>query len=589
MCSIVGYVGTDQASPILVESLQQMEYRGYDSVGIATNSDSKISVKKGIGKVKEVNNNEKLDSMLGNMGIGHTRWATHGRVNIENAHPHMCNSNSIGVVHNGIIENHVELKEELENNHNIVFKSSTDTEVIPNLLQVNFEKSKDIKKAVIDTMDKLKGHYSFVALFKTGEMVGVKNHEPLILGMDKTDLLLTSDVVGMPESVSSVIYLENNQFVIIKEHNYKIFDFGGNVVQSVIKEIPKYYQSSTKGQYEHFTIKEINEQVHTIIKAGSDLDEINNTANLIHECKRIWTIGSGSSYNSGLFAKYLFAQNTKIQIENIGSGEAQYFKNFFNNDSLLLTISQSGESSNVLEAVSLGKKNGARISSIVNEKNSSLSRESEFSIGINCGPEIGISATKSFTSQIVVLYKLLNMLNSNPNIDSQLSLVAEGISKILKDQKQIISLSSVLRNTTNLYVLGTGIHYPIAKEGALKIKEITYVHAEGIHGGELIHGPLALIDASSFVIIINPDDDFVTHENVLHSASECKSRGAKVIGISNKNNEIYDFWIPLPVIPKVFYPILEIVTLQLLSYHMAIRKGIDPDYPRNLAKSITVK
>ena len=249
MCSILGLSSRDDVAPTIVNSLRRMEYRGYDSVGIAVKDESKISVKKGTGKVDDVNKQISMDVLSGTIGIGHTRWATHGGVTAENAHPHMCNSDSIGVVHNGIIENYVELRKELEDNHGIVFKSSTDTEVIPNLLQINYEKSKDVKKTIMDTVAKLKGHYAFVALFKGGQMVGVRNHEPLILGIanDTDDLLLTSDVVGLPENISSVIYIENSQFVIIEDHKYKLYNFEGNAAQFTVKTIPKNYQNVSKG------------------------------------------------------------------------------------------------------------------------------------------------------------------------------------------------------------------------------------------------------------------------------------------------------------------------------------------------------
>ena len=356
MCSILGLSSNCDVAPTLVKSLKKMEYRGYDSVGVAIMNKSDISVRKGVGKVNAVNDEVQMDKLQGFQGIGHTRWATHGKVTVENAHPHMCNSNSIGVVHNGIIENYTELREDLEKNHNVVFKSSTDTEVIPNLLQIYFEESHNVKKAIIKTTSKLKGNYAFVALFKTGELVGVRKHEPLILGIDENNLLLTSDVVGLPENINSVIYLENNQFVIIDKSTYTIYNFEGDVAQSIVKTIPKNYQNVSKGSYEHFTIKEIFEQVDTITVAGDDdsksLDKI---VEFIRDSDYVYVTGSGTSYHTAVIAKYLFSRFTGKKVEHVMASEMKYSSRYILPNSTILAISQSGESADVLESVSIGK------------------------------------------------------------------------------------------------------------------------------------------------------------------------------------------------------------------------------------------
>ena len=586
MCSILGLSGDCDVAPTLVESLKKMEYRGYDSVGVAINSKSGISVKKGVGKVNAVNNNLNMDKLSGHVGIGHTRWATHGKVTAENAHPHMCNTDSIGVVHNGIIENYVELRKDLEVNHGIIFKSSTDTEVIPNLLQISFEKLHDVKKAIIDTVQKLKGHYAFVALFKTGELVGVKNHEPLILGIGSTNLLLTSDVVGLPENISSVMYLENDQFVIIKDNKYQIFDFNGNVTRSVIKTVPKNYQNVTKGSHKYFTEKEIFEQPDTILVAGSDDEHLEKIVNVIRNSDYVYVTGSGTSYNIAIIAKYLFSRFAGKKVEHVMASEMKYASQYFIPDSTLFAISQSGESADVLEAVSIGKKKNAKILSMINSENSSLARESIFSIGLNCGPEIGVAATKSFTSQMAILYKIADKL-CDGCIDVDFKIISDAYIEILSNTSVIQELAKSIKHIENLFVIGRGIHYPVAKETALKIKEITYVHAEGIAGGELKHGPLALMDESIHVVVINPDDD--SYVDNISTVNEIKSRNAKVIGVSNKPDPNYDYWIELPTIHKDFYPLVEIISLQLIAYYLALEKGIDPDYPKNLAKSVTVK
>ena len=591
MCSILGLTSRSDVAPTIVNSLRRMEYRGYDSVGVAVKNESQISVKKGTGKVDEVNTQVSMDSLPGTIGIGHTRWATHGGVTVENAHPHMCNSDSIGVVHNGIIENYADLRKELEDNHNIVFKSSTDTEVIPNLLQINFEKSHDVKKAIMDTVSKLKGHYAFVALFKNGQMVGVRNHEPLILGIanNTDDLLLTSDVVGLPENITSVIYVENCQFVIIEDHKYKLYNFEGNAAQFTVKTIPKNYQNVSKGKHPFFTAKEIFEQPETILVAGSGDDDGNyleKIVDFVRDSDYVYVTGSGTSYHIAVIAKYLFSRFAGKKVEHVMSSEMKYSSRYIIPNSTIFAISQSGESADVLEAISIGKTKNSKILSMVNSKNSSLARESIFSIGLNCGPEIGVAATKSFTSQMAIMYQIADKLcDSCLGVDFKK--VSEAYSKILSDTSEIQKLVKSLKNLHNLFVIGRGIHYPIAKEGALKIKEITYVHAEGIAAGELKHGPLALMDAETYVIVINPDDD--SYVDNISSVHEIKSREAKIIGISNKHDPSYDYWIEIPTIDKELYPLLEIIPLQLIAYYLAIERGIDPDYPKNLAKSVTVK
>ncbi len=587
MCSILGLSSDHAVASTLVASLKKMEYRGYDSVGVAIKNEADISVRKGVGRVGVVNDKIHMDKLSGHTGIGHTRWATHGNVTVENAHPHMCNSNSIGVVHNGIIENYVELKEYLEKNHNVVFKSSTDTEVIPNLLQIYFEESHNVKKAIMKTISKLKGNYAFVALFKTGELVGVRNHEPLILGIDGNDLLLTSDVVGLPENISSVIYVDNNQFVIIDKSKFKIYNFEGDAAQFHVKQIPKNYQQVSKGKYEHFTIKEIFEQIDTILVAGDDDDNsLDKIVEFIRDSDYVYVTGSGTSYHISVIAKYLFSRFTGKKVEHVMASEMKYSSRYILPNSTILAISQSGESADVLEAVSIGKQKNVKILSMVNSKNSSLSRESIFSVGLNCGPEIGVAATKSFTSQVAILYKIADKLCDNC-LAVDFKLVSYTYSKILSDISKIKELVKSIKNIENIFIIGRGVHYPIAKEGALKLKELTYIHAEGIAAGELKHGPLALMDSSTYVIVINPDDD--AYMDNISSVSEIKSRDAKVIGISNKPDPLYDYWIEIPTIRSDLYPLIEILPLQLISYYLALERGIDPDYPKNLAKSVTVK
>ena len=584
MCSIIGYYGKNLAAPILVKGLEKMEYRGYDSVGVATKSENEILVKKGVGRVIQVNSAIHLDDLPGMTGIGHTRWATHGKVTDTNAHPHSSNSGKIAIVHNGIIENFEELKDELiSNGYN--FKSDTDTEVIANLIQKNFDQTSDIKQAIIKTVSQLKGHYAFVVIFEDGTLAAARFHEPLIVGVGKNSYYLSSDVLGFIDRTDDAIYIDNEDFVIVNNSGLEIHNFDGTRVKHQITKVSKEFADVYKGDYAHFTLKEISEQPDTIMRAGSD-EQIDEMVKHIRDSKTLYITGSGTSYNSSRIAKYLMSTHAKLKIEPIISSELQFAPDSIEKDSTLIAMSQSGESADVLEAVKIARQSNAKILSIVNHLNSSLSQESDVVIGLNCGPEIGVAATKSFTSQLAILYKITNKL-----CDGCMKLdwdnVSKSISETLENHSKIQELAKILKNVSDIYVLGRGIHFPIAKEAALKLKELTYIHAEGIPGGELKHGPLALMDENVFVIIINPNDS--TYTDTINSANEIKARGAKIIGISDKESDVYDYWIQAPKIDESFYPLVEIIPIQLLAYYAALEKDTDPDYPRNLAKSVTVK
>jgi glucosamine--fructose-6-phosphate aminotransferase (isomerizing) len=586
MCSIIGYYGGKRAAPIIVKGLKRMEYRGYDSVGVATESNHQIELKKGIGKVNEVNSKIQLDSLPGKIGIGHTRWATHGKVTDFNAHPHPSNSGKIAIVHNGIIENFEELKKQLEvEGYN--FKSETDSEIIANLLQKHYEKTGDVKETILKTVAEIKGHYAFVAMFENGQLAAARFHEPLIIGVGQDDFFLSSDVLGFIEFTDDAIYLENGNFVILDKNKFQILDFQGEHAKYEITKVSKEFGDAYKGDYAHFTLKEIYEQPETIFKAGEKtLDAIEKTADYIKHAKNIYVTGSGTSYNSALIAKQILSKYVKIKAEPIMSSELQFSPEGIEENSIIIAISQSGESADVLEAVKIGKQANCKIIAIVNLMTSSLAREADVVIGMNCGPEIGVAATKSFTSQLVILYKIIQKL-SNDEITINFENFSKSIFKILEDTTKIQEIAKDLKEVSDIYILGRGINYPIAIEAALKLKELTYIHAEGIAGGELKHGPLALMDSSVFVIIINPND--MTYSDTLTSAREIKARGAKIIGVSDIESDVYDYWIEMPKIDDVLYPISEIIPIQLLSYYAALEKDTDPDYPRNLAKSVTVK
>jgi len=584
MCSIIGYFGHIDAAPTLVRGLKRMEYRGYDSVGIVTGSDNKLILKKGVGKVSEVNTNLGLDLLHGSTGIGHTRWATHGKVNEKNAHPHLSNSGKIGIVHNGIIENFEELKSSLQNK-GYKFQSETDTEVIVNLIQQNFDETSDIKQSIIKTVAQLKGHYSFVVIFEDGTLVAARFHEPLIVGVENDNYYLSSDVLGFIEKTDDVIYIDNEDFVIVNNTGMHIFDFDGTPVKYQITKVSKEFADVYKGDYAHFTLKEISEQPDTILRSENN-DQIQQFVNSIKQAKNLYITGSGTSYNAAEIAKYLMSKFAKIKINTVISSEFPFSPDDIEQDSTLITISQSGESADVLEAVRIAKKSRTNILSIVNHPNSSLSQESSLTIGLNCGPEIGVAATKSFTSQLATLYKITDKL-CNGCINPDWVKVSAVISQILSNHSRIKEIAKNLKEISDIYILGRGIHLSIAREAALKLKELSYIHAEAIAGGELKHGPLALMDSNVYVIIINPNDS--TYSDAMNSANEIKARGAKIIGISDKESDIYDYWIEIPTIDEILYPIIEIIPIQLLAYYTALEKKTNPDYPRNLAKSVTVK
>jgi len=586
MCSIIGYYGNGDAAPILVKGLKRMEYRGYDSVGIATKSNNQILVKKGIGKVVEVNNRFQLDKLPGNVGVGHTRWATHGKVTDANAHPHSSNSGKIAIVHNGIIENFSELKAELQK-EGYTFQSETDSEVIANLLQKNFDNTSDIKSSIRATISRLKGHYAFVAMFENGTLAAAKYHEPLIVGVGEDDYFLSSDVLGFIERTDDAIYLDNGNFALIDPSGLKLYNFEGELIKYNITKVSKEFADAYKGDYAHYTLKEISEQPDTVLKAGENTqDAITQTIDFIKHAKTVYITGSGTSYNAALVAKYLMSKYAKIKAEPIISSELPHDPESIEQNSILIAISQSGESADVLEAVRIAKKSNAKVLSIVNLLTSSLVQESSLVIGMNCGPEIGVAATKSFTSQLAILYKIADGL-CNGCLKPDFDKVSKAISKILSNHSKIKKIARELKEVSDIYILGRGINYPIASEAALKLKELTYIHAEGIPGGELKHGPLALMDSNVYVVILNPDDS--TYNDTLTSANEIKARGAKIIGISDKKSDIYDHWIEIPKVDESLYPLIEIVPIQLLAYYCALEKDADPDYPRNLAKSVTVR
>lgn len=586
MCSIIGFKGNSDATKTIIDSLSKMEYRGYDSVGIATSHNNALLLKKGVGRVCEVDKKYNLHKLKGQTGIGHTRWATHGKVTIENAHPHLTNKSQVAIVHNGIIKNYIELREFLEKK-NYEFKSETDSEVISNLIQYNMDIGNDFETSIKYTINQLKGAFSFIALSNDGILGAARYDEPLILGIGDEGYYIASDVLGFLKYTDNAIFVGNRQFFIIDKSGLKIQDFNGNPVSQRITKVAWGMGSADKGKFEHFTLKEIEEQPKTVLKSTQIPEEnLEQITNIIDSSESIFFTGSGTSYNAALIARQLFSKYLKRKIEPIMSSEFDFCEELLNSSSCVVSISQSGESADVLDSINRAKKLNAKTCCLVNVTSSSLVRETDAHIGINCGPEIGVAATKSFTSQLVSIYKIIEKLSNKPKLRLNFNDLSKSISKLLENKNTIDEISEKISKLDSIYLLGRGIHYPIAMEGALKIKELAYIHAEGIPGGELKHGPLALMDDQTFVIAINPTDD--TYDATVNGLHEIKARGAKIIGISDVSNPLYDYWIKIPKVENHWYPILEIIPLQLIAYFTSMKIGENPDFPRNLAKSVTV-
>lgn len=585
MCSIIGYIGKSNAAPIIVEGLKKMEYRGYDSVGVATLYHNIIQCRKGVGRVADVSETLNIADMAGVSGIGHTRWATHGKVNDINAHPHMSSSGGVAIVHNGIIENHDTLRESLERS-GYEFASETDSEVIANLLQRYYDNTADIKESLLGVVSDIAGQYAFIALFQDGTMAAARRSAPLMVGVDKTGLFLSSDVRGFIEYTDEAVYLDNRMCCIIQNGSMDIIDYDRNDIKYGSTIVSKEFSDITKDKYAHYTLKEINEQPDVISRAGlASIQQIRHVADMLKSDEYAYATGSGTSYNVALMARQALARFAGIRLDTILSSEMSSEAHMLRSDKVMFAISQSGESADVLEAVRMAHDAGCIIVGLLNVANSSLERLSDIVIYVDSGPEIGVAATKSFCAQYCVMLRLAEEIAGNTGIDT--AKMAQTVSFVIQNTHTIQDIANHIRDINDIYVLGRGLHYPAAVEVALKIKELTYIHAEAVPGGEMKHGPLALIDHTSYVIVLNPYDS--TYGDMLLGAREAKSRGAKIIGISDRNSDAYDHWIEIPPGDAVSYSFGEVVSAQLLSYYTALARNTDPDYPRNLAKSVTVK
>jgi len=570
-----------------------MEYRGYDSVGFALLTSDGMVVRKGVGNVDTVRREKKVEELIGSMGIGHTRWATHGVVNETNAHPHTSCDSSIAVVHNGIVDNYLELKSMLISKGHI-FKSDTDSEVIVHALE-DLLRSRDIKCAILELIKLLKGSYAFVALLADGMIVGARSNEPLIIGVDyngRVPYFIASDVLAFIRHTEKALFLSNEEFFILhrsknsrkRKYTLSIYDSNGERVKRGLTDIAWEFSSLDKGKYAHYTHKEIHEQIHTVARAFN-VEVSDEFIRTIMNARRIIVTGSGSSYHAALYAKYILSR-IGLNIDAIVASDVKYSS--IGSSDVLLAVSQSGETADTLSAVRYARSKGCPILGVVNVTTSSLARSSDMYIGIDAGIERGVAATKSFTSQLVLMYRLACIISGKDHISrSSVKALIDGISSILAGEYHASRVADRLKDLNDVYIIGKDIGYVIALEGALKLKELAYMHAEAIHASEFKHGPLALIDKNSIVIALNARD--YTYEDTMNSIREVKSRGAYVIGVSDCSSEYYDHYLAIPSHDvDITYILYECIQLQLLAYHTAVKKNFNPDYPRNIAKSITV-
>jgi glutamine---fructose-6-phosphate transaminase (isomerizing) len=589
MCGIIGYVGDGAAAPFLVKALKNLEYRGYDSAGIATISDGKVCAEKDVGKLEQVCGKHDLSGLPGNIGIGHVRWATHGEVTQINAHPHFDCKRHIAVVHNGIVENYQELRTTLECNHRFV--SQTDTEVIPHLIEEQMDAGASLEEAVLKASKQLRGCYAFAAISvnEPDKIVATRRESPLVVGSNTHRSFIASDALAFLEETNRVVFLEDGELVVLGR-NVTFLDERGHPVKKEFKEVDWKWDQATKQGYDYFMMKEILEEPQAIRRATmQDRKLLLEMGIGILRSKQVVITACGTSRFAALVGRYLFSRLAGKFCDVIMASEFQYFSDSVDRNTLVIAVSQSGETADVIQGVKRAKENGATIYSLVNTVGSSLARMSDSVLYLNCGPEIGVAATKTFVSQLALFYMLsFTMANRlDDGLQDLLAICPKIEENLTKTSKTLQILAQKTRDKNDFYFIARGINFAIALEGALKMKEISYVHAEGMPAGELKHGTLALIDRGTPVVVVCPND--YTYEETIANAHETKARGAFVIGLSEDTHPIFDEWVAIPDVDEIFQPLVTVVPLQLLAYYSALSRGRDPDKPRNLAKSVTVK
>ena len=606
MCGIIGINSSKPVSSTIINSLKKLEYRGYDSAGIATLSRGEINEIKSEGRVDNLEKNSLVQSMEGTIGIGHVRWATHGLPNSINAHPH--SSQNVSVVHNGIIENSTLLKKFLVGKGH-KFKSQTDTEVIVHLITENL-KTENIVNSVKKTLKALHGSFALGIIFKDEPnlIVGARRGSPLAVGYGPNENYLGSDSYALKSMTNKITYLNDGEFCIVKKDHVEFFDEEGTKVNKKVLELSSEENRYDKGDYKHFMAKEIEEQPTTLKNGINEyIDKTNNDINIYNlpwkkdEISSVTLIGCGTAYHSCLMAKYWFEHLTSLDLNVDIASEFRYRKNRFKKETLYVFVSQSGETADTYAALDLCNKNGMKTCSVVNVIESSIARDSKFVLPIHCGTEIGVASTKAFLGQILILYILalkLGLLRDDISKDlfvkklKDLTKLPDLVKKTLMTDNKIQSISSTFNDAKGSMFLGRGFSFPIALEGALKLKELSYIHAEGYPAGEMKHGPLALIEEGMPVVVLAPRDDY--YKKTISNMQEVIARGAKVLLITNKSkDEIVseNIWetIEVETTNEDLLPFLLTIPLQKLAYYSALKKGYDIDKPRNLAKSVTVE
>jgi glucosamine--fructose-6-phosphate aminotransferase (isomerizing) len=608
MCGIIGYIGKKNAVSVVLDGLKRLEYRGYDSAGIAFFSDTGIEVRRCRGKIKELASLLEPENLKSHLAIGHTRWATHGRPSEENAHPHR--SNSVVLVHNGIIENYLQLKQSLiESGYQ--FTSETDTEVICHLIEKN-AKSRTLEDAVMETLKEVKGAYALAVIKEDepGKIVGVRKDCPLVVGHGVGEYFIASDVPAFLNFSRDVIFLDDEEIVVITEKGVEIKKVDGTPLHKTAMTVSWSPSMAEKGGYKHFMLKEINEQPRAIAdtlrgrfnaETGTvHLEEFGLEEKDLEGVEKIFIVACGTSYHTALIGKYMIENLAKIPVEVDIASEFRYRNPVIRPGDFFISITQSGETADTLAAQREAKKLGAKVLTICNVVGSTSSREADAVFYTHSGPEIGVASTKAFTTQIVGLYLFTVALGSvRGTIKGDMSkellralLVLPGmVEKALEMDKRIRAIAREFFKAQGFLYLGRGMNYPIALEGALKLKEISYIHAEGYPAGEMKHGPIALIDEELPVVVLAPRDNL--HEKILSNIQEVKSRGGKVIAITDNHNkevrETSDKHISMPVTNPYLTTVVLAVPVQLLAYHIGVLRGCDVDQPRNLAKSVTVE
>ncbi|WP_425447613.1 glutamine--fructose-6-phosphate transaminase (isomerizing) [Dethiothermospora halolimnae] len=608
MCGIVGYIGDNKAENILIDGLAKLEYRGYDSAGIAVLRDSKLVIRKYKGRLSVLEEKLNKENLSSNVGIGHTRWATHGEPSDANSHPHANGNDTIAVVHNGIIENFMELREQLEE-EGYKFKSETDTEVISHLIDYYYKG--DILEAVRRAIKRLEGAYAIAVTSKDepDKLIAVRKDSPLIIGIGNNENFIASDIPAILKYTRNVYILDDGEMAVIKKNEIELMNIEGDKIDKEVFNVTWDVESAEKGGYDHFMIKEIYEQPKALKETLSprindkkeiNLDGINLTKEEIEKFSRVYIIACGTAYHAGLLGKSLIQKYVKIPVITDVASEFRYSDPFIDENTLMIVVSQSGETADTLAALRLAKENKARVMAVTNVVGSTISREADDVIYTWAGPEIAVASTKAYTTQMLsfglialdmaIKKGTLSKAEADKVIDELIS-ASDKVKSILEDVKLTEEAAEEIYNKENVFFIGRGIDYDVAREGSLKLKEISYIHSEAIQAGELKHGTLALIEKGTPVIALATQDKL--YDKMLSNMKEVKARGAHVIAVAKKGNKEVeksaDKVIYIPDVLDELASILSVIPLQLLSYYVAVKRGCDVDKPRNLAKSVTVE